>query len=108
MLFIGCAALSDLYLFQGIVLLNGYFKFSKNLILYFTDKVTIGIKGLVLFISNVTPIVDVAGTVRVGGLKAIAGVLDISNIMQPFKPYCIVIIIALVSSFISIIIPQTS
>ena len=40
--FFGCAIISDLYLFQNIVLLNPCFIFSKNLILSLIDKVTVG------------------------------------------------------------------
>ena len=40
--FFGCAAISDLYLFQYIILLNLCFKFSNNLMLLFEDKVTTG------------------------------------------------------------------
>ena len=39
-MFIVCVVISDLYLFQEIVLLNIYFIFSKNVILI--DKVTTG------------------------------------------------------------------
>ena len=38
----GCAVISDLYLFQEIVLLNPCFIFSKNLILPLIDKVKTG------------------------------------------------------------------
>ena len=40
MLFFDCVVISDIYLFQKIVLLNPWFKFSKNLILLFMDKAT--------------------------------------------------------------------
>ena len=40
--FFVCVIISDLYLFQEIVLLNLCFIFSKNLILPLTDKVTTG------------------------------------------------------------------
>ena len=38
--FADCVVISDLYLFQEIVLLNPCFIFSKNLILSFINKVT--------------------------------------------------------------------
>ena len=40
MLFFVCVVISDLYLFQDIVLLNPCSKFSENLMLLFMDKVT--------------------------------------------------------------------
>ena len=43
LLFFGFVVISDLYLFQDIVLLNTCFKFSKNLMLLFIGKVTTGI-----------------------------------------------------------------
>ena len=39
LLFFNCAVISDLYMFQEIVILNLCFIFSKNLILSFTDRV---------------------------------------------------------------------
>ena len=40
--FFGCVVISELYLFQEIVLLNPCFIVSKNLILSLIDKVTTG------------------------------------------------------------------
>ena len=40
--FFGCLVISDLYLFQEIVLLNPSFLFHKILVLSFKDKVTTG------------------------------------------------------------------
>ena len=40
--FFVCALISDLCLFQKIVLLNPYFIFSKKIILSFIEKVTTG------------------------------------------------------------------
>ena len=54
--FFGCVVISELYLFQEIVLLNPCFIFSKNLILSLIDKVTTGAWSLVLFIWNVAPV----------------------------------------------------
>ena len=42
LLVFGCVVISDLYLFQEIVLLNPCFISSKNLILSLIDKVTTG------------------------------------------------------------------
>ena len=39
LLFFNCAVISDLYMFQEIVILNLCFIFSKNLILSFIDRV---------------------------------------------------------------------
>ena len=39
LLFFSCAVISDLYMFQEIVILNLCFIFSKNLILSFIDRV---------------------------------------------------------------------
>ena len=48
--FFGYVAISDLYLFQEIVLLNPWFIFSKNFILSFIDKVATGAYILLLVI----------------------------------------------------------
>ena len=40
LVFWGCVDISDLHLFQEIVLLNPCYKFFKNLILWFIDKLT--------------------------------------------------------------------
>ena len=40
--FFGCVIISDLYLFQKIILLNPCFILCKSLILSFTGKVTTG------------------------------------------------------------------
>ena len=42
LLFFGCVVISDLHLFQEIVILNPYFIFSKNGILSLINKVTTG------------------------------------------------------------------
>ena len=42
LLLFGCVVISDLYLFQEIVVLNPCFIFSKNVILSLIDKVTTG------------------------------------------------------------------
>ena len=55
-MFIGYVIISDLYLFQDIVLLNPYFKFSKNLMLSFITKVTTGSWSLVLAVMKFTPV----------------------------------------------------
>ena len=84
--FFACVVISDLYLFQEIVLPNPCFMFSKNLILSYVDKVTIGIYNLALFISNVTSEVSVDGISEFRGLAfGLAGtsrVLDISDIIH--------------------------
>ena len=54
--FVGCVVISDLYLFQETVLLNLCFKFSKNLMLSFINKVTTGKKSLVLVILKSMPV----------------------------------------------------
>ena len=80
--------ISDLYLFQEIVLLNPYFIFSKNLILLLTHKVTLEHKAfrylfemlLHFFFLDPTP-----GTGGVAlGLPAIADFIDLSNNTQDF------------------------
>ena len=48
--FFVCVVISDLYLFQEIVLLNPCFIFPKNLTLSFTDKLITGTKSYALFI----------------------------------------------------------
>ena len=79
--FIGCIVISDLYLFQDIVLCNPYFKCSKNLVLLFIDKVTMGTQSLALFIWNVAQVVNVASA----GLSPVtATALDISEFTQFF------------------------
>ena len=84
--FFPCVVISDLYLFQEIVLPNPCFMFSKNLILSFVDKVTIGIYNLALFISNVTSEVSVDGISEFDelafGLAGTSRVLDISDIIH--------------------------
>ena len=45
LLFFGCVVISNLYLFQDFVLLNPCFKYSKNLMLSFIDKVTTRVAG---------------------------------------------------------------
>ena len=42
LLFFGCVVISDLYLFQEIILLNPCFIFFQNMILSLMDKVTTG------------------------------------------------------------------
>ena len=43
--YFGCVVISDLYLFQEIVLLNRYFIFGKYLVLSLIHKVTTGKKN---------------------------------------------------------------
>ena len=50
LLLLGCVVISDLHLFQGIVLLKSCFMLSKNSIWSFTDEVTTGTQSLALFI----------------------------------------------------------
>ena len=87
-MFCGCVVISDLYLFQEMVLLNSCFIFYVNLMLSFIEKVTTANKVLALFIWNVAPVVNVASLVGTGGLvsglAATSGVLDISKITQFF------------------------
>ena len=54
-MFFGCVVISDLYLFQELVLLNPCYIFYKNLILSFIDKVTTGKQSFVLVITKFTP-----------------------------------------------------
>ena len=75
-MFFACVVISDIYLFQEIVLSNPCYIFSKKLILSFIDKVTTGPKILALFIWNVAEVVcvfAVAGTGRLAfGLEGTA------------------------------------
>ena len=79
----------DLYLFQEIVLLNPFFKFSKNLILSLKYKLTNGTEHLALFIWNIVPVISNAATSRTGelafGLPVTLGVIDISGIIHSFE-----------------------
>ena len=54
--FFGCDVISDLCLFQDIVLLNSCSKFSKRLMLLFTDKFTTGKQSLALVILKSTSV----------------------------------------------------
>ena len=87
-MFSGCVVISDLYLFQKIVLLNPCFIFSKNLMLSFIDKVTTGTEGLALFVLNFVLFVFVASLAWTGGLafglEATAVVLYISDMIHSF------------------------
>ena len=81
LLFFGCVVISDLYLFQEIVLLNLCFRFSKNLILSLVDKVAIGTESLALFIWNVALVFCIAATSWTGGLASrFGGILGINDI----------------------------
>ena len=60
-MFFGCVIISDLYLFQGTVLLNLCFILSENLILSFIDNVT-------FFVWNVAPVFCLASLFGTGGL----------------------------------------
>ena len=80
-----CVAISDLYLFPGIVFfLNACFMFSKNLMLSFIGKVTTGTKSLALFISNIVLVVDISRRGAVGryaaGLAGMPSLFNISDI----------------------------
>ena len=55
LLFLGCAIISDLYLFQEVVLLNHCLIFSKNLILSLIEKVTTGTYSLELVCPKFVP-----------------------------------------------------
>ena len=52
-----CVVISDLYLFEEIILLNIYFILFKNFILSLIDKVRTATWSLALFIWNVAPVV---------------------------------------------------
>ena len=86
-MFFVCAVISDMYLFQEIVVLNPCFIFSRNLILLI-EKVTTGTWNLALFIWNVVPVVCIASTSKSGrlafGLPATLGAIDISDIIHSF------------------------
>ena len=69
LLLLGCVVISDLHLFQGIVLLKSCFMLSKNSIWSFTDEVTTGTQSLALFILNLSSEVDAGG---IGGLGELA------------------------------------
>ena len=77
----GCIVISDLHLFQQMVLLNPCFTFSKNLTLSFIDKVTTGTKFSIIYLF--------APSSKTGGLAsrlpAIPGVIDISDIIHSFN-----------------------
>ena len=79
-----CVVISDLYLFEEILLLNPCFIFFLNVMLSFIDKVTTGIKSSSLFIWNVVPVVCIAATFwtvgLVFGLSTTPGVIDMSDI----------------------------
>ena len=87
-MFFVCVVISDLYLFQEIVLLNPCFIFSKNLILSLIDKVTTEMQSLELFIWNVAPVVCIAATSWTGEIASvfpgILGMIDISDIIHYF------------------------
>ena len=84
-MFFGCVVISDLYLFQEIVVLNPYFIFSKNFMLSFIEKVTTGLKSLALFIWNGALFVSVASLTKLGGLAATAAIIDISDNLLFFE-----------------------
>ena len=56
-LFFVYVVISNLYLFQEVVLLNPCLIFSKNLILPVIDKVTTGTQSLASFIRNIAPVI---------------------------------------------------
>ena len=80
--------MSDLHLFQEIVLLIPCLIFSKNFILALIDKATTGTKILGLFIRNFASVVCIADTSGTGGLAfglpGTADVIDISDIICSF------------------------
>lgn len=55
-MFLSCVAMSVLYSFQAIVLLNSCSKLFETLILLFIDNVTIGSENLLLFMEKFTPV----------------------------------------------------
>ena len=69
-MFLGQIVISDLSLFQDIVLLSPCFKFSKKLMLSFIDKVRTETYSLALFIWNVAPVVFFAAPGWTGGLAS--------------------------------------
>ena len=77
-MFFGCAVISDLYLYQEVILLNLCFVFSIDLLLPFIGKVTKETWSLVLFILNITPVVCVAS------IYPLQVFLNISEIAQFF------------------------
>ena len=86
--FFGCV-ISDLYLFQKIVLLNPCFLISKKLVLSLMDKVTNGTQRLRLFIWNVPPVVCFSATTGTAGLdsgsSSTATIIVISSIINSFN-----------------------
>ena len=73
-----CVVISDLYLFEEIVLLNIYFIYFKNFILSLIDKVRTATWSLALFIWNVAPVVYIAFN-RLSPLTP--GIIDMSDII---------------------------
>ena len=85
----GCVMISDLYLFQEIVLFNPCFNFPKNLMLFFIDIVTNGTLSLVLLVWNVAPVADSSRRCSAGGLAFALVAISVLWYFRYFRYYAI-------------------